>query len=169
MIRRFVRLNLGEGLAKKDDDFAAGVEKDRQTSRFANPEARTPRSAFKWLELDQLDPDALVSCTSISDIGKHHGTQNPTFGRSVDSSSMQHADSVWLFLFVMFQHAMILVGTGRFECPSCRSWPSIDEPAKALGSVFLSRRHAAAEGKKHERAGSNAGSVASVRLHSAVL
>jgi elongation factor Ts len=28
VIRRFVRLNLGEGLEKKDDDFAAGVEKE---------------------------------------------------------------------------------------------------------------------------------------------
>merc|ERR1712113_162103 len=28
VIRRFARLNLGEGLEKKDDDFAAGVEKE---------------------------------------------------------------------------------------------------------------------------------------------
>merc|ERR1712217_721692 len=28
VIRRFARINLGEGLEKKDDDFAAGVEKE---------------------------------------------------------------------------------------------------------------------------------------------
>merc|ERR1719188_2003952 len=38
VIRRFVRLNLGEGLEKKDTDFAAGVEKELAKYR-SDPDA----------------------------------------------------------------------------------------------------------------------------------
>merc|ERR1719394_2023521 len=39
VIRRFLRLNLGEGLEKKDTDFAAGVEKELAKYRSAGEEA----------------------------------------------------------------------------------------------------------------------------------
>jgi len=43
VIRRFVRLNLGEGLEKKDDDFAAGVEKELAKYRSSPEEAATEK------------------------------------------------------------------------------------------------------------------------------
>jgi len=44
VIRRFVRLNLGEGLEKKDADFAAGVEKELAKYKDAAP-AEPPKPA----------------------------------------------------------------------------------------------------------------------------
>jgi len=45
VVRRFARLNLGEGLQKKDDDFAAGVEKELAKYRSADgaPKEEKPK------------------------------------------------------------------------------------------------------------------------------
>uniref|UniRef100_A0A7S4RJZ2 Elongation factor Ts, mitochondrial n=1 Tax=Alexandrium monilatum TaxID=311494 RepID=A0A7S4RJZ2_9DINO len=45
VIRRFVRLNLGEGLEKKDNDFAAGVEKE--LAKYRSDPAEAPKEEEK--------------------------------------------------------------------------------------------------------------------------
>ena len=47
MIRRFQRLTLGEGLEKKDDDFAAGVEKELAKYKNAGGEAKEEKKEEK--------------------------------------------------------------------------------------------------------------------------
>ena len=47
VIRRFQRLTLGEGLEKKDDDFAAGVEKELAKYKNAGGEAKEEKKEEK--------------------------------------------------------------------------------------------------------------------------
>jgi elongation factor Ts len=57
-IRRFVRLNLGEGLEKKDADFAAGVEKEMAKFRSTGEEAEAPPEEKKPEEAPKEEPKA---------------------------------------------------------------------------------------------------------------
>jgi len=57
VIRRFVRLNLGEGLEKKDADFAAGVEKELAKYRTAGEQAPEEPKAEKPKEEEKPKAD----------------------------------------------------------------------------------------------------------------
>merc|ERR1712060_173440 len=67
VIRRFVRLNLGEGLEKKDADFAAGVEKElakykdlpRQSHQSRRKRSRRKRRQRNRQPLQPRDPRLL--------------------------------------------------------------------------------------------------------------
>jgi len=80
VIRRFSKLTLGEGLAKKEDNFAEGVEKELEKYRSsgeeekpAEPEAPKPAAAPEPAKEEAKKPAFQVSAAQVKELRERSG------------------------------------------------------------------------------------------------
>jgi len=82
VIRRFAKLTLGEGLEKKGDDFAAGVEKELEKWRSSGeeekpkepePEAPKPAAAPEPAKEEEKKPAYQVSAKQVKELRERSG------------------------------------------------------------------------------------------------